>query len=242
MKKAIPLLMILILLLPVLSLSEELDPSIFYGTWVMETVEDDGSYKLISIRFLDDGTLYNTVSLFTNGEPAGTGQRKYTWSTSKTGIIMKDKDGKLGSMNLFSNGTIGSSIAKGYKHIGDLSGIFTDESVTNLDDNALMLQYEIVRQELFSRNMAHSGVPIPVGEYVAGEDIPAVKLEITAPDNVLEVLIIVKRADAEDWEIGDTWYLGTYYGSMSAVVNLKAGDTLQIFHNPVTIRLFTGLY
>ncbi len=113
---------------------------------------------------------------------------------------------------------------------------------SKMSDSALLELNSQLQQEIFSRWSSWIGVKVPQGVYLIGRDIPAGRFTITALEGTVEVAVSVRKANAEAWEVGDTYYLGTSYGTGTVNVDLEEGDTLQIQFADVSIRLYTSLF
>ena len=113
---------------------------------------------------------------------------------------------------------------------------------SKISDSALLELNSQLQQEIFSRWSSWIGVKVPQGVYLIGRDIPAGRFTITAMEGTAEVAVSVRKANAEALEVGDTYYLGTFYGAGTVNVDLEEGDTLQIQFADVSIRLYTSLF
>lgn len=83
---------------------------------------------------------------------------------------------------------------------------------------------------------------VPQGIYLIGEDIPAGKYTISAMASSSETRIDILRSDAEDWEIGDSFYLGTSFNEMTVNLTLYNGDQITIAFGSVTFSPFVSLF
>lgn len=118
-----------------------------------------------------------------------------------------------------------------------------DIDLTALTDEELLALSSQVKKEAFLRRLPGEGaVTVPQGTYIAGEDFPAGRYTLTVAPGVLEVQINVNKPDAEIYELGDTFYLGTAYGTSTANVNLPEGYILTVTFADVYMRVFKSLF
>lgn len=110
----------------------------------------------------------------------------------------------------------------------------------SMTDDELAALNQQIQTELFNRHAAGTGVLVPVGYYVVGEDLPAGRYQVIASEDdavvTFEVLYDLKR------DFGNTYWLGSVYGGTTANITLKEGYALRVNSKAITLRLFTSLF
>ena len=110
----------------------------------------------------------------------------------------------------------------------------------SMSDKALEELNRQIQAELFSRHAAGSGVPVPPGRYIVGEDIPEGRYQVIVEENVIAATI--KVINDLEHDFGNTYWLGSMYGGTTANITLKIGQALDVNSKTVTLRIFTSLF
>ena len=113
----------------------------------------------------------------------------------------------------------------------DISGLSTDDLIE--------LNHQI-QLRLFSEQLV-SGVKVPPGSYVIGEDIPAGTYRVDFPV-VSDLLMGLFMAYTEDYSDYVTYYIGENNTTAIGKVELKEGMTLEISDTTAIFYAYTGLF
>ena len=222
MKKLLIVSVVLLLLFSWPAVSENIDASFFYGTWVSASTQPEGRYTLIALHFQKDGTVYFTRHIFIDGLPTDSVQEAWSWVVNDGGVIVTDKSGKETQYSVFSDDFIGNKkgfIYYGYSRLHDVNPMF----ITN-------------------PQISQEGVTASPGQYVVGVDLPAGRYRFVAPDGIRKVYVEVYRADKAAADPHTYWMIGAETDMSDVVVTLNENDTLNIDRSSVIIKPYAGIF
>ena len=221
MKKTIIIALVLALCLPVVS--HAIDESVFVGTWINETFnEETGSYSLELLRLTADHQAYFCVQSFTPGEVGFGRESAKTWSVKGNGIHIVLGEYAETDAVILDDGRLG------FKLVGNAYVPYT-RIIPQTKPN------EPEPTNTPAPNIP-DGIRIPQGEFTIGEFIKPGTYRVTLVGDDLAVIWVTKPK-----QITGTYYsLSSFKGETEAIVQLQEGYTFRVQHSSVILSEMTG--
>ena len=221
MKKVITIAMILALMISSASFAEVVDESFYVGTWVcFEYLQTEGCVVSL-FRLEEDHTCYFLLRSFSNAEDGHGRENVKTWSSKGNDLTIVTGNT---SWDLFvtSEYKLAREVPGGYEvyeRVGGSSGVPSSSS--------------------------SSGLTVPVGVYVAGEDFPAgiYRIELVDETKKSHVRLYnnmeeVNKAFAYIYD----YDLGNYYGATAVgKMEILDGNALKVGGAPIILLPYEGL-
>ena len=158
MRKLFCLFMVLVLF-PVVSFSDENDEGLFIGTWIHTEYLKDGTLQFIILDLHDD---HSSVAVFgkADGDDSNVPGRSFigTWSFNSDTVHVVTGHNTSKDLILTDNGFVGEKMLGG--------GYMIYSPVQKYDKNDASIGPVPL-------SMLETGVQIPTGTYIIGQDIPA---------------------------------------------------------------------